>query len=228
MFARRTIRKYWSAAEVWPTICWPTNLQKSSCLLCFRGRLPQRTLACRLWRLHHQHWFCITWSACVLLIIFVHSACDCALVWQLSTSGTSTWGASATSAVQTEVRPSYSSPDSREETTAFPPFIRHAPPLIAVCELCLSPCASKSFLPLLFCFFCCSRRRSRLFSDQQRLYCSLPEHTGARATDVLYSALRRICPFQGSRISSVTYWNICESVTCEFKRQDIQGWEGGC
>lgn len=126
------------------------------------------------------------------------------------------WGASATSAVQTEVRPSNSFPHRRDATTAFPPFIPHAPPPFSavVCELCL-PLVRKSFFFFFFFSFCCSWRRSRLFSDQQRLHCLLPEHTGRIPTDVLYSVLRRVWPFQGSRKSSATHRNICELVMCE-------------
>lgn len=157
----RTTRRCWntaseSVAEVWLTSFWPTSLQKSPSLLCSRGgKLPWFSRgsvreSVGLWQLHNHQWSCVTWSTCVLLISFVHSACDCALIWQLSTSGTSTWGASATSAAQTEVRPSNSFPHSREETSAFPPFIRHAPPLRAVCELCLSPVQATLFLPPFF------------------------------------------------------------------------------
>lgn len=128
-------------------------------------------------------------------MLFVHSACDCALIWQLSTSGTSTRGASAASAAQTEVRPSDGFADSREETTAFPPFIRHAPPLRAVCELCLPPVRASLFY--LFFFASSAARGGALgyFLINKGSIVLQAEHTGRKATDVLYSALRRICPF---------------------------------
>lgn len=248
MLATQTIRRRWSStsetlAEVWlrapvhllthksaePCTVFaaflPASLQKRKTAIVRRksddpSEPWQRAGACWPWPLQNHQWSCVTWSACVLLSF---SSTQLVIVRSSGSSPPALpplWGASATSAVQMEVRPSNSFPRCRKETTVFPPFIPHAPPLFSavVCELCL-PLVRKSFFFFLFFLpffsFCCSWRRSWLFSDQQRLHCFLPEHTGRIATDVLYSVLQRVWPFQGRRKSSVTHKNICELVMCD-------------
>lgn len=177
MLATQTTRRCWShtsesLVEVWPkgsspsiwpadlrnpALCLqpsflPASLQRRKTALAHRksddpGEPWRRAGAGWPWPLQNHQWWCVTWSPCVL------SSFSPTQLVIVRSSGSSPpalpplWGASATSAVQTEMRPSNSFPRRREETTAFPPFIPHAPPLFSavVCEPAFPLCASLFF-----------------------------------------------------------------------------------
>lgn len=137
---------------------------------------------------------------------------DCALIWQLSTSFTSTsrlcppcncaelsprGKSEARAQRRVYLRISLNVPLTiGRKSTAFPLFYLTFPSLLlSSMQLFVRRTLGCTLGCTLVVGFCCSWLCSRLFSDQQRLHCSQPEHTGRIPTDVLYSTLWRICPF---------------------------------
>lgn len=194
-------------SPAWRT-SWPRDQLRMYVCLFLGGRTGLHTEAAWVLAVRRRAWLvCIFYSA---------QRRDCALVWQLSTSFTST----SRLCVRRVTVPSFAARrkwSSCSETCASEAPSKwfahnrkkeHRVPSFFILRSPLSSSLRCSYLRALHFFFssphcrlhavvslCCSWLRSRLFSDQQRLHCSQPEHRGRIPTDVLYSTLWRICPF---------------------------------